>query len=298
MLATIIITTYNRKDVLKNRSLKSALNQNFIYYEIIVVDHGSNPPVESSKDYRLIKIEKNSGIVSTARNRGAKEAKGKYIVFLDDDNELLPDYLAETIPLLEKAHDMAAVSTGRIVKHSGYEDYAQPYRSNIYGHEKFISLDWGWLIRREVFDKIQYDEQMFFHEDADFGLQFTERFAYMSLDKPLQIAHGHEEGESHSSPNPKMIAAMDYFLKKNKRFYDGQPNELRYLYRLIGRRCYMYGLKGKGIKYFWKSFKAMKNYKTFKHLFFILLGWNMYNAFMVREEKKPTKRDNYLSIRI
>ena len=297
MQASIVITTYNRWKILQ-RALKSAMNQSgFVLgkdYEIVIVDHGSTDGTwqtlnwidDGQEGVHRTWIEKNSGIVSTARNVGAKVAKGKYIVFLDDDNELMPDFLSETVPLLDKSPDMYAVSTGRIVKHSGYEDYAPPYRSDHRGHEKFISFDWGWLIRKEVFDKIQYDEQMFFHEDADFGLQFTERFAYMSLDKPLQIAYAYEKGESHSSPNPRMIASMDYFLKKNWRFYEDQSNELRYLYRLMGRRCYMYGLRLKGIAYFWKSFMALKNFRTFKHFFFILLGWQVYNWYMTKEEQK------------
>ena len=289
MQASIIIPTYNRHALVKERALRSALAQDFDDYEIIVVDHGSTDDTYLlEKEYPqvwYIKILQNSGIVSTARNRGVKGARGKYVVFIDDDNELLPQFLQKTIPLLEKAQDMSAVSVGRIVKHTGYEDYAPPYVSDHRGHEKFISLDWGWLIRREVFDKIQYDEQMFFHEDADLGLQFTEKFAYMSLNEPLEIAYAHEIGESHSSPNPKMIKAMDYFLNKNWRFYKDQPNELRYLYRLMGRRCYMGGWKWKGIKLFWKSFWALKNFKTFKHFFFILCGWKIYNWYMTKEEK-------------
>ena len=286
--ASIVITTYNRAELMQERALKSALAQDFRDYEILVVDHGSTDETEKNiHEYfvRYIKIPENSGIVSTARNLGAKKAKGEYIVFVDDDNELMPTFLSETVPLLDAAKDMSAVSTGRIVKHSGYEDYADAYRSDHRGHEKFISLDWGWLIRKEVFDKIQYDEQMFFHEDADFGLQFTEKFAYLSHNKPLQIAYAHEEGASHSAPNLKMISSMDYFLNKNWRFYKDQPNELRYLYRLMGRRCYMYGLKLKGIMYFGKSFMAMKNWRTFKHFFFILLGWQTYNWYMTKEEK-------------
>ena len=288
--ATICITTFNRQKILQERALKSALAQDFSDYEIIVVDHGSTDTTKEAVEkyivrkypVRYIKIPHNSGIVSTARNRGAKEAKGKYLVFLDDDNELHSQFLSKTVHALENAgEDMSAVSSGRIVKHSGYEDYAPPYND-----EQFISLDWGWLIKRKVFDVIQYDERMFFNEDADFGLQFTKRFGYMPLNEPLQVAYAHEEGASHSFPTLRMIASMDYFLKKNKEFYQDQPNELRYLYRLMGRRCYMGGWKKKGIGYFWKSFLCVKNWKTLKHFLFILLGWRAYNAFMVREEKK------------
>lgn len=296
--ASIVIPTYNRYSLVKERALKSALAQDYGDYEVIIVDHGSTDTTSLlEKEYpqvRYIKIAQNSGIVSTARNAGAREANGKYIVFVDDDNELMPNFLSETIPLLEKSEDMSAVSVGRVVKHTGYEDYAPSYPSDHRGHEKFISLDWGWLIRREVFDKIQYDEKMFFHEDADFGLRFTEKFAYLSHNKPLGVAYAHEEGASHSAPTPVMINAMDYFIEKNWRFYKNQPNELRYLYRLMGRRCYMGGWKMKGINFFWKSFCALKSWKTFKHLFFILLGWKVYNWYMTREEKIGVQKHDLL----
>src|SRR3990167_2252936 len=205
--ASIVITTYNRAKLMQERALKSALAQDFKDYEILVVDHGSTDENEKNiHEYfvRYIKIPKNSGIVSTARNLGAKKAKGEYIVFLDDDNELHEDYLEETVSLLSNAQDMCAVSVGRRVIHSGYEHYAAPYRSDHRGHERFVSIDWGWLIRKSVFDEIQYDENLFFSEDGDFGLQFTEKFSFISLDKPLTMAYAHEEGESHSTPNPKI----------------------------------------------------------------------------------------------
>lgn len=287
--ASIIITTYNRPQILYSRSLPSARKQDFKDYEIIIVDHGSTELYPFDLGKKWIRLDKNSGIVSTARNAGVREAKGEYIVFLDDDNELAPNFLSETIPLLDSSKDMSAVCSGRIVKHDGYEEYARPYRSDHLGHEKFASVDWGWLIRRSVFDTIQYDEKMFFSEDGDFGLQFTEKFAFMSLDKPLQIAYAKDEGVSHSKPNEKMIKALDYYLEKNLKFYKEQNNELRHLYRLMGRRCYMGGHRVKGIKFFWKSFLAMKNWRTLKHFLFILLGWSAYNAFMIREEKKYAK---------
>ena len=293
-IATICIPTYNRSKLIQERALKSALAQDFPDYEILIVDHGSTDNTEEElkkylhkEDYygnsvKYIKIPQNSGIVSTARNLGAKEAKGDYIVFLDDDNELSPHFLSKTIACIESCgEDISAITSGRVVKHKDYEEYAPPYEN-----ERFISLDWGWLIKRKVFDVIQYDENMFFHEDADFGLQYTSRFGYYALDIPLQIAYAAEIGESHSSPNSRMINSMEYYLEKNMKYYEYQNNELRYLYRLMGRRCYMGGWRLKGLGYFWKSFWIVKSFKAFKHLFFILFGWKTYNWFMCKEERK------------
>lgn len=288
MQASIIITTYNRSEILK-RAISSARAQEFDDYEILVVDHAStDDTAEVMKHYpdvRYIRIEKNSGIVSTARNRGVREAKGEFIVFLDDDNELDPMFLKKTVELLAPAKDMHAICTGRILRRSDFESYAAPYRSDMFGNDKFASIDGGWLIRKSVFDEIQYDEKMFFSEDGDFGLRFTEKFAYMNTPDALHIVY--TEGEhSHSSPNPKMLNAINYYLKKNLKYFKNDKNELRFLYRLVARRFYMGGRKIEGIKYFWKSFWVMKNLRTFKHFLFILCGWKVYNWYMTKEERK------------
>lgn len=295
MIASIIITTLNRPELVLKRSLPSAERQTFKgKYEIILVDDGStmsyNKVLEHMKGstvpFKYIELDVNRGL-SYARNRGVREAQGTYIVCLDDDNELLPDFLKETIATIGNAD---AVSVGRIIKYpeKGYQDYAPPYKKD----EKFISLDWGWLIRKSVFDVIRYDEDMRANEDADFGIQFTKRFSYTSLNSPLAVAYD-QEGDpklSMSYPSERILHGIRYYLDKNLHEYKNYPNELRYIYRLAGRRFYLGGYKKEGIKYFWLSFRAMPNWKTFKHLFFILLGWKAYDWYMTFYEKREANK--------
>lgn len=90
ILLSIIITTYNRPQFL-SRAVNSALAQTIENFEVIVVDDCSSNPVDLPEHLRLriIRLSENRG-VSAARNIGAKAAKGRWISYLDDDDELLP----------------------------------------------------------------------------------------------------------------------------------------------------------------------------------------------------------------
>lgn len=96
---TIIIPTYNRPECLQ-QCLQSLTQLNYPtgQFEVIVVDDGGPTPldkviatVEHSLNVRLLR-QSNSG-PAKARNAGAKEAKGKYLAFTDDDCTPAPDWL-------------------------------------------------------------------------------------------------------------------------------------------------------------------------------------------------------------
>lgn len=89
--ASIIIPTYNRKNILK-RSLNCLFKQTYpaVKYEIIVVDDGSNDgTAEMIKALRpscnLRYFRQDNRGVATARNLAIKNVKSQVIIFLDDD---------------------------------------------------------------------------------------------------------------------------------------------------------------------------------------------------------------------
>lgn len=102
---SIIIPTYNRKHYL-GRALDSIRTQTYTDYEIIVIDDGSTDGtadwVRNSYPYiNLLQLPANIG-AAAARNAGIKIAQGKYIAFLDSDDEWLPDYLYLSIHTLKQ----------------------------------------------------------------------------------------------------------------------------------------------------------------------------------------------------
>jgi glycosyltransferase involved in cell wall biosynthesis len=282
--ATIVLTTYNRPDLLK-RALKSALNQTFKDYEIIVVDDYSDKGLDLSGSsinipLKIIQHEWNKGL-SAARNTGIKAAKGEYIVCLDDDNELMPTFLEKS---MQSIGDYDAVAVGRVIQYKDFADYVVP------GISKLSSIDWGFLIKKSVFEEIQYDENLRANEDTDFGIQFFKKFKATQLNEPLTIAHDSEDPRtSLSFPNERELEGMTKFFKKNFKEYD-DPKEKWCLYRLMGRKFYRGGHRLGGLGWFIKGFWAHKTLRSLVHLLFLLPGWWAYDRFMTFEEKFAAKR--------
>lgn len=120
-IVTVTVNTYDRPDMLINRSLKSILSQTFTDFNVIVV--GDGPPnsdtreaMASVEDSRITYFElpvngpysKNKTIFwytacVNALNKGLELVTGKYTAHLDDDDEWLPEHLEGTVGLLDSS---------------------------------------------------------------------------------------------------------------------------------------------------------------------------------------------------
>lgn len=106
-LVTIITPCYNSADFIKE-TINSVLDQTYVNWELIIIDDKSKDRsceiideyTKKHEKIRLIKLEQNGG-VSNARNVGLKEAKGKYIAFLDSDDIWLKEKLAKQVNYME-----------------------------------------------------------------------------------------------------------------------------------------------------------------------------------------------------
>ena len=115
-LITVVITTHNRDKELK-RAIESVLNQSYKYIELLVIDDNSTKStldvVNQHKNY-LQYIESNQRGLTFSRNIGLKMAKGEFIVFLDDDDELLRDSIQKRFSLFNKLDDSIKSKTAYI----------------------------------------------------------------------------------------------------------------------------------------------------------------------------------------
>jgi glycosyltransferase involved in cell wall biosynthesis len=94
---SVVICTYNRAPVLFG-AMRSVLDQEGDNFELVVVDDGSTDDtgerVAALGDPRVVYVKRENGGLSAARNTGAHAATGDYLAFLDDDDRLLPGWLA------------------------------------------------------------------------------------------------------------------------------------------------------------------------------------------------------------
>lgn len=278
-LVSCIIPTYNRPEVVK-RAIASALKQTYKNIEVIVVDDGSTEPYNLTGVRYFKPWEKNRG-GSAARNYGLTQAKGEYIVFIDDDNELHAGFVEKTLAVIQQ-YDVEAVTTGRVVNYGDRVVNAIPTIT------QFPAIDWGWLIKKKVFEKIKYDEQIWGDEDADMGIQFVKQdYSYTVTPELLQTAYAlpEQDATANTYPTARRLQGLTNFLNKNLEVYQN-PNERRYILRLAGRNYLRAGYYTTAIRYFWQSLMAVKNLKTALHLLFALGGWKVYDMYMSYEERK------------
>lgn len=106
-LISVVVPIYNVEKYLK-RCIDSIIQQTYKNLEIILVDDGS--PDNCGKicddyaktDKRIKVIHKKNGGLSDARNVGIKNATGKYITFIDSDDDILVDFIGYMYNLSKK----------------------------------------------------------------------------------------------------------------------------------------------------------------------------------------------------
>lgn len=99
VLFSVILPTYNRKHCIC-KMIDSVLTQDFVDFELIIVDDGSSDNTAEMiqaryTDERIVFVRQENGGVSSARNLGISLAKGKYITFVDSDDYLLNGFFED-----------------------------------------------------------------------------------------------------------------------------------------------------------------------------------------------------------
>ena len=112
-----IVPSLNRPALLRE-TLTSLVEQTLQPSEILVVDDGSNPPVDSRAlcaefggRVRVLRNHRSMGL-AYARNRGVEEASAKYVVHVDDDDLLAPTTLEDAVRVLQTDSSVEVVFLG------------------------------------------------------------------------------------------------------------------------------------------------------------------------------------------
>ncbi len=104
---SVIIPTYNRAELLP-RALDSVVGQTFTDWGIVLVDDGSTDETSRVvRDYadrlgdRLVYIHQENKGSSQARNTGIDACRGRFVAFLDSDDECSPTRLGRQLELFD-----------------------------------------------------------------------------------------------------------------------------------------------------------------------------------------------------
>lgn len=179
-MITILIPTYNRPDLLR-RAVISALRNLVENAEVLVIDDGSDEPAQITladiiATHRGVRVLNNGGPkgAAGARNFGVEHSRGQYILFLDDDDELKPNYAAQIL-LLASSNTLiyGFSSIERIDKFGKCTVIRKPYASGQIPNgaplrHKISGLGCGFWISRQLYLKLGgLNDQQKVDEDTD-----------------------------------------------------------------------------------------------------------------------------------
>ncbi|MCI8575244.1 MAG: glycosyltransferase [Bacilli bacterium] len=113
-LISIVVPVYNVERYIRN-CMDSILNQSYNNIEVILIDDGSVDDSSNICDHyvnidtRVKVIHQSNRGLSAARNKGLETASGKYVMFVDSDDDILPDCVEYLYHLLRKHQTRMAI---------------------------------------------------------------------------------------------------------------------------------------------------------------------------------------------
>ena len=184
---SIIVPCYNCQDTIREcyNSIKKSVN-NVSSHEIILINDGSTDNTQfilngiKVTDKNVVVINQENKGVSVARNIGLKNAKGKYISFVDSDDSILEEYYTRMITPLKENLSLDLIICDYSSSGLSKEDILNITIDNIYeeglkskgSFEKLRGYIWNKIYKRNILvdNNIIFDEEVKFCEDLGFNL--------------------------------------------------------------------------------------------------------------------------------
>jgi len=237
-IISIIIPVFNQIEYTW-RCLKSINEAGSQYsYEIIIVDDSSHDEslevLNQIQGIRLFHNEKNLGFIRSC-NKGAEESKGDYLVFLNNDTQVLPGWLDELIQTFERENDAGIVGAklfypdgrlqeaGGIIFHNGmgmnvgkYDDPLKPE----YNYLREVDYCSGAciMVRSTLFFQLnKFDERYIsgYYEDTDLAFSIRnigKKVLYQPMSRVI-----HFEGVTSGTDIKQGVKAHQ--ISNGKKFY-------------------------------------------------------------------------------
>ncbi|MBV8602778.1 MAG: glycosyltransferase family 2 protein [Candidatus Eremiobacteraeota bacterium] len=218
---SVVIPAYGRPHLLR-QALDSVFAQTRAPSEVLVVDDGSEPPLEHVvSEYQARYVRRPNGGAGAARNTGFRAASQPWIAFLDSDDRWKPHKLERQFAACEQCSDADAVicdflvtrdgaewTTTALEVHSSYQTIPrqalsggavrlrQPDAARALCVANYLQPS-TMLVRRSLLERIGgFDERLRYCEDYDFGLRLFHLATPIAVDEPLVLYRSHDNGLS------------------------------------------------------------------------------------------------------
>ncbi len=293
MLVSVIIPTYNRKNLL-DISINSVLNQTYQNFEIIIVDDNSNDGTDDYiKKINHDKIQyiknKESMYAPTSRNIGILHSKGDLISFLDDDDEWYPDKLEKQVKLFQDS--AVGLVYGGIDLF--FEDYSLSYptspelKGDIYKNmliKNYIGATPSVIVRRDVLNNVCSKENEYFdpsfpaRQDYDLWVRITEKYKVDFIQEPV-LKQYYRNSINRISSNVDNHIKAHYLLDQKYKFpidsilsSSDKKERLISQYLFLGAQSIKINERKLATKYYLEAFKIKRDIKSLLMFFVSFFG--------------------------
>ena len=224
-MVSVVIPAYNSSQFIA-AAVESIRRQTFSDYEIIVVNDGSpdTPDLETALQPFSSKLhyfrQENRG-PSAARNLGIRNARGRYIAFLDSDDVWLPHHLSEQLGHFGNDSTLglvyannAQIKNGEYL-HDAFDRFPQrgPVTlASLLEYRCVVNTSSVVVVREALLEVGLFDEEMWRCEDFDLWLRLAERGVKMTYDPGVQVVH--RLGAGLASDKERMKTARQAVFQK------------------------------------------------------------------------------------
>lgn len=202
-LVSIIIVNYNGFDYL-GKCIKSIMENNYKEFEVILVDNNSSDNSISfvRKNFpstKIIKLDKNFGFAEP-NNLGAKKANGEFLLFLNNDCRVTPNFITELVNTYKNNSKIAILQSillksDKEIDSSGdfINEYGIPYSSKSIPAKItpiFSARGAAMMIKKDIFTELGGFDKNFFasFEDVDLGWR-SWIFGYKTVIVPDSVVY-------------------------------------------------------------------------------------------------------------
>ena len=260
-LFSVIVATYGRPGFLAD-ALASVLGQTVGDFEAVVVDDASPTPARYKGDprVRVVRREENGG-PAAARNTGLREARGRYVTFLDDDDLYTPDRLALALEGLKRT----------TLTHCWIQ-----YTDTPAGHNRILEG----RVERQILEgltphlgtvavartvALPFDERFLAAEDVEWWLRMAQRSAVSRVPRIGYLLRRHA-GPRHRIDLPTRLRCRLLLLDLHADYFVARPRAAAFQWKRIGLMSAELGDVPRARAAFALSFRLRPRADTLWHL--------------------------------
>lgn len=239
-LVSVIVPTYNRPEMLVE-AIQSILNQTFQDFEILVVNDAGvdvHPQVEAlNQNGKIIYLahRDNRGL-GAARNTGIRNARGRYIAYLDDDDRFYPHHLETLVSFLEGSNYEVAYTdayqahqrreNGRYVTFQKVLAFSHEFDPDVLLVQNYTPVLCVMHTRRCALEAGLFDETLSVYEDWDLWIRISRNYPFAHLPQVTCEFTWRVDGSTMSSSRDGFQSLLPVIYERYQAYAQGNPQVL------------------------------------------------------------------------